>query len=86
MSGFCPVPAPHNTPSAAELPEQFPVSLSSCPMIFVRKDGNVPALALYAEPSKVLFGSQVPSPGLNESRCRFQYNVLNLPSPLMMRT
>lgn len=65
MSGFCPVPAPHNTPSAAELPEQFPVSLSSCPMIFVRKDGNVPALALYAEPSKVLFGSQVPSPGLN---------------------
>ena len=66
MSGFCPVPARHNTPSAAELSEQFPVSLSSCPMVFVQKDGHVPPLApLYAEPFKVLFGSQVPSPGLN---------------------
>lgn len=55
MSGFCPVPARHNTPAAVKLPEQVPDSLLSCNMVFACKDGYVPPLApLYAGPYKVL--------------------------------
>jgi len=55
MSGFNPVPVRHNTPTNEELPEQIPSDLSSCSMVFVRKDGYVPPLVpLYAGPYKVL--------------------------------
>ena len=59
MSGFSPIPARHNTPSTVQLPEDIPSSLSSCPMVLVRKDGHVPPLApLYAGPYKVLSRSR----------------------------
>ena len=55
MSSFQPVPPRHNTPIAAELPETIPSSLSSCPMVFIRKDGHIAPLApLYEGPYKVL--------------------------------
>ena len=55
MSGFRPVPARHNIPPVPDLPEQLPDLLSSCPMVFVRKDGHIPPLApLHAGPYKVL--------------------------------
>ena len=55
MSGFRPVPARHNIPPVSDLQEHVPDLLSSCPMVFVRKDGHVPPLApLYAGPYKVL--------------------------------
>ncbi len=59
MSGFHPVPARHNTLPASDLQEHVPDLLSSCPMVFVRKDGHVPPLApLYAGPYKVLSRSR----------------------------
>ena len=45
MSGFQPVPPHHNTPAADTLPEVIPAELSSCPMVFIRKDGDVAPLA-----------------------------------------
>ena len=55
MSGFHPVPARHNTLPVSDLQEHVPALLSSCPMVFVRKDGHIPPLAtLYAGPYKVL--------------------------------
>jgi len=55
MSGFRPVPARHNISPSANLPETIPTSLTTCPMVLVRKDGHVPPLApLYAGPYKVL--------------------------------
>ena len=54
MSGFQPVPPP-NIPAADTLPEVIPAELSSCPMVFIRKDGHVAPLApLYEGPYKVL--------------------------------
>ena len=47
MSGFQPTPPRHNTPAAENLPEVIPAELSSCPMVFLRKDGH-------ASPYKVL--------------------------------
>ena len=40
MSGFSPIPARHNTLSTVQLPEEIPSSLSSCPVVLVRKDGQ----------------------------------------------
>ncbi|XP_023320310.1 uncharacterized protein LOC111695285 [Eurytemora carolleeae] len=55
MSGFQPTPPRHNTPAAENLPEVIPAELSSCPMVFIRKDGHVAPLApLYEGPYKVL--------------------------------
>ena len=55
MSGFQPFPPRHNTPAADTLPEVIPAELSSCPMVFIRKDGHVAPLApLYEGPYKVL--------------------------------
>ena len=55
MSGFQPTPPPHNTPAADTLPEVIPAELSSCPMVFIRKDGHVAPLApLYQGPYNVL--------------------------------
>ena len=55
MSGFQPVPPRHSTKTAAILPEVIPVALSSCPMVFICKDGHVAPLALlYKGPYKVL--------------------------------
>ena len=55
MSGFQPPPPRHNTPAADTLPEVIPAELSSCPMVFIRKDGHVAPLApLYEGPYKVL--------------------------------
>ena len=55
MSGFQPTPPPHNTPAADTLPEVIPAELSSCPMVFIRKDGHVAPLApLYEGPYKAL--------------------------------
>ena len=45
MSGFQPVPPRHNTPAADTLPEVIPAELSSCPMVFICKDGHVAPLA-----------------------------------------
>ena len=54
-SGFQPVLPRHNTPAAAVLPEDIPAALSSCPMVFIHKDGHVAPLApLYEGPYKVL--------------------------------
>ena len=51
MSGFCPVPARHNTPPVTELPDQLLATLLACPLVFVRKDGHVPPLSpLYKGP------------------------------------
>ena len=51
MSGFQPVPPRHNTPAAAVLPEVIPEELSSCPLVFIRKDGHIAPLApLYEGP------------------------------------
>ena len=59
MSGFHPVPAHHNTPEVPILPQQVPISLATCPMVLVRKDGHVPPLSpLYEGPYKVLDCSQ----------------------------
>ena len=59
MSGFRPVPARHNTPEVPELPQQVPISLTTCPMVLVRRDGHVPPLSpLYEGPYKVLTRSQ----------------------------
>ena len=58
MSGFQPVPPRHNTPAAAVLPEVIPEELSSCPLVFIHKDGHIAPLApLYEGPYKVLFRS-----------------------------
>ena len=55
MSGFQPVPPRHNTPAADTLPEVIPAELSSCPMVFICKDGHVAPLApLYEGPYMVL--------------------------------
>ena len=55
MSGFRPVPARHNNPAVPDLPQQIPISLATCPMVLVRKDGHVPPLApLYEGPYKVI--------------------------------
>jgi len=55
MSGFRPVPARHNTPEVPDLPQQVPISLTTCPMVLVRRDGHVPPLSpLYEGPYKVL--------------------------------
>ena len=55
MSGFQPVPPRHNTPAADTLPEVIPAELSSCPMVFICKDGHVAPLdPLYDSPYKVL--------------------------------
>ena len=55
MSGFQPVPPCHNIQAAAVLPEVIPAELSSCPMVFICKDGHVAPLApLYEGPYKVL--------------------------------
>ena len=45
MSGFQPTPPRHNTPAADTLPEVTPAELSSCPMVFICKDGHVAPLA-----------------------------------------
>ena len=59
MSGFRPVPARHNTPEVPVLPQEVPISLATCPMVLVRKDGHVPPLSpLYEGPYKVLARSQ----------------------------
>ena len=45
----------NNTPKADTLPEVIPAELSSCPMVFIHKDGHVAPLApLYEGPYKVL--------------------------------
>ena len=44
-SSFHPVLADHNVLAASDLLEQLPTFLSSCPMVFVRKEGHVPPLA-----------------------------------------
>ena len=44
MSGFQPTPPRHNTPAADTLLEVTPAELSSCPMVFIRKDGHVAPL------------------------------------------
>ena len=55
MSGFQPVPPHHNTPAADNLPEVIYAELSSCPMVFICKDGHVAPLApLFEGPYKVL--------------------------------
>ena len=55
MSGFCPVPARHNTLLATNLPEHVPISLSSCQIVFIWKDSHVSPLSLlYEGPYKVL--------------------------------
>ena len=55
MSGFQPVPPRHNTPAAETLPEVIPAELSSCPMVFICKDGHVAPLAsIYEGPYKIL--------------------------------
>jgi len=55
MSGFRPVPARHNTPTDQFLPQKIPISLATCPMVLVRKDGHVPPLSpLYDGPYQVL--------------------------------
>ena len=55
MSGFQPVPPRHSTPAADTLPEVIPAEFSSCPMVFICKDGHVAPLApLYKGPYKVL--------------------------------
>jgi len=54
MPGFQPVPPRHNTPAADTLPEVIPAELSSCPMVFIRKDGHVTLAPLYNGPYKVL--------------------------------
>ena len=55
MSSFQPTPPCHNTPTADTLPEVTPEELSSCPMVFIRKDGHVAPLAPLCEgPYKVL--------------------------------
>ena len=58
MFSFQPAPPRHNTPAADTLPEVIPKELSSCPMVFIHKDGHVAPLApLYESPYKVLSGS-----------------------------
>ena len=55
MAGFQPTPPRHNTTAADTLPEVIPAELSSCPMVFIHKDGHVSPLApLYEGPYKVL--------------------------------
>ena len=49
------------TNAADTLPEVIPAELSSCPMVFIRKDGHVAPLApLYEGPYKVLSRSLKP--------------------------
>ena len=58
-SGFRPVPARHNTPKVPVLPQQVPISLTTCPMVLVPRDGHIPHLSpLYEGPYKVLTRSQ----------------------------
>ena len=53
MSGFQPLPPLHNTPAASVLPEVISAELSSCPMVFICKDGHVaPLVSLYKGPSR----------------------------------
>ena len=55
MAGFQFTPPRRNTPTADTLPEVTPAELSSCPMVFIRKDGHVAPLSpLYEGPYKVL--------------------------------
>ena len=49
------MPARHNTPEVPDLPQQVPISLATCPMVLVRRDGHFPPLSpLYEGPYKVL--------------------------------